>query len=85
MLSSQYAGLSGNAYNCTVASTATTTGQPYAISATVQQGIQFASIPVFQFAVFYNLDLDIEPGAPMTINGKVFSNQNIWMWPGGTL
>jgi hypothetical protein len=36
------------------------------------------SWPVFQFAVFYNLNLEIDPGALMAINGPVFSNQGIW-------
>ena len=34
--------------------------------------------PVFQFAIFYNLDLEICPGAAMTINGHVHSNKSIW-------
>ena len=34
--------------------------------------------PVFQYAVFYNLDLEINPGAGMTINGHVHSNGNLW-------
>ena len=37
-----------------------------------------ASVPLFQFAIFYNVDLDISPGAAMTIGGKTFSNGNIW-------
>ena len=34
--------------------------------------------PVFQFAIFYNLDLEINPGTAMTIKGHVHSNGNIW-------
>ena len=34
--------------------------------------------PVFQFAIFYNINLEIDPGAAMTIAGPVFCNQNIW-------
>ena len=37
--------------------------------------------PLFQFAIFYNLDLDISPGQPMNITGPVFCNGNIWLWP----
>jgi hypothetical protein len=38
-------------------------------------------VPVFQFGVFYNLDLDISPGQPMTMSGAVFADGNIWIWP----
>ena len=36
------------------------------------------SWPVFQFAVFYNLNLEIDPGNIFLINGPVFCNQGIW-------
>jgi alpha-tubulin suppressor-like RCC1 family protein len=36
------------------------------------------NIPIFQFAVFYNPDLEINPGVRFTINGRVHSNTNIW-------
>jgi hypothetical protein len=34
--------------------------------------------PVFEFSIFYNLNLEIDPGNAMDINGLVFCNQNIW-------
>jgi hypothetical protein len=34
--------------------------------------------PVFQFAIFYNLNMEIDPGQPMVINGPVFCNAGIW-------
>ena len=34
--------------------------------------------PVFQFAIFYNINLEIDPGAAMTIAGPIFCNQSIW-------
>ena len=34
--------------------------------------------PVFQFAIFYNLNMEIAPGNVMTITGPVFCNQSIW-------
>ena len=40
--------------------------------------------PVFQYAIFYNMDLEICPGAGMTINGKVHSNDNIWATGAGS-
>ena len=33
----------------------------YNVPATVSEVIQFASIPLFQFAIFYNMDLEIDP------------------------
>jgi hypothetical protein len=38
-------------------------------------------LPIFQFGVFYNLDMDFTPGQPFTMNGNVFVNGNIWMYP----
>ncbi|MGA2178200.1 MAG: immunoglobulin domain-containing protein [Verrucomicrobiota bacterium] len=42
-----------------------------------------ANVPLFQFAIFYNVDLDISPGSALTIGGKTFSNGNIWICPSG--
>jgi hypothetical protein len=77
-LNSQYSGLYGIAQDCMIAATATPVGQAYTVPATVTQQVQFASIPVFQFAIFYNIELEINPGSAMTINGKVFSNGDIY-------
>jgi hypothetical protein len=48
------------------------------LSATVQQSLWFGTVSVFQFAIFYNLDCEINPGKAMTINGRVHSNQNLY-------
>jgi len=37
-----------------------------------------AQLPLFQYAVFYNLNLEMDPGQPMVIAGPVFSNQGLW-------
>lgn len=71
-------GLHAFVANCTATSTASTANQPYQVSAGVQLQFQLAAIPIFQYAVFYNLNLEIDPGATMTINGPVFSNAGIW-------
>ena len=36
------------------------------------------NIPIFQFGVFYNLDLEINPGATFTVSGRVHCNTNIY-------
>ena len=41
----------------------------------------YTNIPIFQFAAFYNLDLDFSPGQPITLNGKVHVNGTLWMCP----
>jgi hypothetical protein len=35
-------------------------------------------VPVFQYAVFYNLNLEVDPGAVFPITGPVFCNAGIW-------
>ena len=77
-LPSQFAGLYGSGQNCVITATATTVGKRYDVSSTVCQSVWFGIIPLFQFAIFYNMDMEINPGAAMIINGRVHSNHNIW-------
>src|ERR1035437_4338057 len=77
-LNSQYAGLFGMAQSIDVYVTATPIGQPHNVPATIHEALQFANIPLFQFAIFYNVNLEIAPGNTMIISGPVFCNQNIW-------
>ncbi len=77
-LDSQFAGLSGISQGLDVYATATPMGQSYNVPATVHESLQYALIPLFQFAIFYNVNLEIDPGAAMTITGPVFCNQSIW-------
>ncbi len=84
-LNSQFAGLYGLAYNCSVRGNARPLDNRYNMAAAVEQDFQLASIPVFQFAIFYTMDLEINPGAPMTVTGKVHSNGNIYSDPPATL
>ncbi|HEX5397601.1 MAG TPA: hypothetical protein VFY06_00945 [Verrucomicrobiae bacterium] len=77
-LPSQFSGLYGYGQDCVIASTAKTIGERYDVSSTVSQAVWFGTIPLFQFAIFYNLDLEINPGASMTVNGRVHSNYNMW-------
>ncbi len=43
------------------------------------QTLQDQLIPLFQFGVFYNDDLEIFPGPPLTFNGRIHSNKNIYI------
>ena len=49
------------------------------ISVTVHQIIARRLIPTFQHAVFYNNDLEMLPGANMTLTGRIHSNRDIYM------
>jgi hypothetical protein len=77
-LNSQFTGLYGLVMPVTLTATATPIGQSYNVPATLSESIQFATIPLFQFAIFYNLNLEMCPGQGMYITGPVFCNQNIW-------
>ena len=82
-LNSQFSGLYAAVAQCDLYAMATTsaTNAGYNMSAIVHESAQLAAIPVFQFGVFYNLDLDIGNGQTMTMNGKVHCNGTIWMCP----
>ena len=80
-LGSTFANLAGYFQPCTITAQATTIGQLYTVSATVQELVNANIIPLFQFAIFYNMDMDVSPGQPMNIGGNVFCNATIWMWP----
>jgi hypothetical protein len=47
----------------------------------VKQEIQFASVPVFQFELFYALDLELTPSADWQITGRVHCNGTIYCEP----
>ncbi len=47
------------------------------ITAYAEQDLQIAMIPLFQFAVFYNMDMEFGPGPTMIINGPVHTNGNL--------
>ena len=84
-LDSQFAGLYGLAYSCAVRGSARPLDTRYQMAAAVEQDFQLACIPVFQFAIFYTMDLEINPGAPMKVTGKVHSNANLYSAPPSTL
>ena len=84
-LESQYTGLRGMASGYRVISNARLTNTSANFFGAVGQEIQVANIPVFQFAIFYNLDMEIMNGPDMTVNGRVHSNRGLFTDPSGTL
>src|SRR5690606_17079564 len=41
-------------------------------------------IPLYQYAIFYDNDLEFHPGANMSVDGPVHSNRNLWLGAGGS-
>ena len=80
-LNSQFAGLYGLVSPYRVVSNAREKNTPYDIVAAVKQDFQLALIPIFQFAIFYSIDLEICPGPVMTVTGKVHGNADLYVAP----
>lgn len=84
-LISQYQGLKGYAATYRITANATDLEVAGGLSGAVQQELQLALIPIFQFAIFYNVDLEVNPGATMNIGGRSHGNANIYLQPGAKL
>jgi len=66
--------------------------QPYLITSTVtcdgtvssvERVVDAGLTPIFQFAVFYNSDLEILPGPNFTLTGRVHTNGDLYLGAGG--
>ena len=54
-------------------------------SCTIEARVENTMIPVFQFGIFYENDLEMLPGANMTFSGgRIHSNNDIYMNPDGS-
>lgn len=51
----------------------------------MSETFQTAMVPIFQYTVFYDNDLEISPGPPMTLGGRVHTNGNLYLQSGGGL
>ena len=78
-LQSQYPGLSAFASTYRVLSNVKPIGGNYNFTGAVQQDVQMAQIPIFQFAIFYNSLLEFTWAAPLTVKGRVHCNTNIYV------
>ena len=78
-LAEQYAGLSGFSSTYRILSNVKPLNSPYNVTAAVQQDVQVAEIPVFQFAIFYNGLMEYTWCAPFTVTGRVHCNSNIYV------
>jgi Tfp pilus assembly protein PilX len=84
-----YAGLNAQQYRYTVYSTAAKI-DPADPVGSMQRGdartvlqMEFKSqiIPLFQFASFYDRDLEINSSTPMTLTGRLHTNSNLYVQP----
>ncbi|MBU6399187.1 MAG: hypothetical protein KGS61_02625 [Verrucomicrobia bacterium] len=81
-LQSQYVGLYGLAATYRIVSNArAASGLNTNLIAGVKQEIQVSSIPLFQFAIFYSMDMELNPGANMNITGRVHTNGHLYTQP----
>lgn len=55
------------------------------VTASVYQDINLTRIPIFQYAIFFNVVLEFTPLPTMVVSGLVHCNTNIWMNPCGSL
>ncbi|MEK7707964.1 MAG: hypothetical protein AAB380_08215, partial [Verrucomicrobiota bacterium] len=82
-LDSQFAGLYGRVYVCSTRANAKSLSPTYPnLAVAVRQDFQLASIPIFQFAIYYAMDLEINPSSEMIVTGKVYGGTNIYASPG---
>ncbi len=85
VLNAQYEDLYGYSSIYRVISNAREKQGRHKITAAVWQDVETATIPLFQFAIFYTLDLEINPGVNMTVTGPVHSNSKLYLDPGAVL
>jgi hypothetical protein len=81
VLGPPYSGLQSVGATYEIVASAKNVHTMYGITATVGQQVVLGQIPIFQFAIFYNDTMEIDPGANMNINGMVHGNTNIYIDP----
>jgi len=85
IMGAPFTGLTLVANTYEIIANAQNTTTQYKLVSTVGQQIYLGTIPLFQFAIFYQNNMEIAPGAPMTITGPVHGNTNIYLEPTSTL
>jgi hypothetical protein len=78
-LDSQFVGLKGWTQVYRVLSNAKQANGRFNLTNAVQQDLQLISVPVFQFAIFYNGLLEFTWCATFTVNGRTHANGNIFV------
>lgn len=83
-LDSQYSGLLGFASTYRIVSNARENNALFDVPGAVQQDIQLASIPIFQFAIFYSGDMELNGAATLHVRGRVHGNSNFYLGSGSS-
>jgi hypothetical protein len=76
---SQFSGLNGWGTVYRLVSNVQQTNGRFSLTNAVQEDVELDSIPIFQFAIFYNHLLEFTWCAPMTVNGRTHANDNIFV------
>jgi hypothetical protein len=84
-LLTKYAGMKGYSSTFRLAVAGRDLTSQFSIPVAIQQDVQLASLSLFSFGYFYNLDMEICPSGTYTVSGRVHCNQNIYTEPTGTL
>ena len=77
----KYAGFFGSNATYRIISNVRRASSGRNIVAALRQDVQVASIPLFEFGIFYALDMEISPSQDMTLTGRVHCNTNIYASP----
>src|SRR6266480_2955945 len=78
----KYTGFKGSNSTYRIISNARNTASAFGVTSAVKQEIQIAAIPLFEFEVFYALDMEICPAAGgLTFGGCVHGNGTIYCQP----
>jgi hypothetical protein len=80
-VSSQYRGLLGYPNVFRIISHAQEVNSPLKVDGAVEQQVQVSIIPLYQFAMFYNLDYECTALPAMTVNGTVHCNGDMYLAP----
>ncbi len=78
-LQSQYPGLNGFCATYAIVANVTPVNANYNFTSAVEQTVQLAEIPVFQFAIFYNSLLEFTTAGTLIVQGRVHANSNIYV------
>jgi hypothetical protein len=73
-----FPGFSGTAYfyRAQVSASVPSLGGP--VNVTLRRNFQATGVSPFQAAIFFEHDIELHPGQPMTINGLVHTNNTLW-------
>ncbi len=78
-LDSQYSGLLGFASTYRIVANARENNARFDVPGAVQQDVQLASIPIFQFAIFYGGDMELNGAATLHVRGRVHGNSSFYL------